>query len=180
MNTEPDFVRNDYVRGKKADHHIICRKIAGKVTGTGGVAHHIIVAFVILAKNGSDLAQEVIGLLALFRQVQLIGEPVAFIQRDGGEAVEIAAEQRLCPQQHRKLTLQKRPVGFAVQCFLYRSGGQRKAGGKAAEQLVPAGNDPAYKAVDLLYSALTLAFVKALPFVGEILKQRKEEKHADK
>ena len=23
MNTEPDFVRNDYVRGKKADHHIM-------------------------------------------------------------------------------------------------------------------------------------------------------------
>ena len=39
---------------------------------------------------------------------------------------------------------------------------------------------PAYKAVDLLYSALTLAFVKALPFVAEILKQRKEERHENK
>lgn len=39
---------------------------------------------------------------------------------------------------------------------------------------------PAYKATDLLYSTLTLAFVKALPFVGEILKQRKEEKNGNK
>ena len=39
---------------------------------------------------------------------------------------------------------------------------------------------PAYKAVDLLYNALTLAFVKALPFVAEILKQRKEERNENK
>lgn len=39
---------------------------------------------------------------------------------------------------------------------------------------------PAYRATDLLYSTLTLAFVKALPFVGEILKQRKEEKNGNK
>lgn len=39
---------------------------------------------------------------------------------------------------------------------------------------------PAYRTIDLLYSTLTLAFVKALPFVGEILKQRKEEMHAGK
>ena len=39
---------------------------------------------------------------------------------------------------------------------------------------------PAYKAVDLLYNALTLAFVKALPFVAEILKQRKEERSENK
>ena len=39
---------------------------------------------------------------------------------------------------------------------------------------------PAYRTVDLLYSTLTLAFVKALPFVAEILRQRKEELHADK
>lgn len=39
---------------------------------------------------------------------------------------------------------------------------------------------PAYKALDLLYSTLTLAFVKALPFVAEILKQRKEEHHENK
>ncbi len=39
---------------------------------------------------------------------------------------------------------------------------------------------PAYKAMDLLYSTLTLAFVKALPFVAEIIKQRKEERDADK
>ena len=39
---------------------------------------------------------------------------------------------------------------------------------------------PAYRAVDLLYNALTLAFVKAMPFVAEILKQRKEERNADK
>jgi hypothetical protein len=34
--------------------------------------------------------------------------------------------------------------------------------------------------VDLLYSALTLTFVKALPFIGEILNQRKEVKNAYK
>ena len=34
---------------------------------------------------------------------------------------------------------------------------------------------PAYRTVDLLYDVLTLAFVKTLPFVGEIIKQRKEE-----
>ena len=39
---------------------------------------------------------------------------------------------------------------------------------------------PAYKAVDMLYNVLTLAFVKALPFMAEILKQRKEEKNANK
>ena len=39
---------------------------------------------------------------------------------------------------------------------------------------------PAYKAVDLLYNALTLAFVKTLPFVAEIIKQRKEDRNADK
>ena len=39
---------------------------------------------------------------------------------------------------------------------------------------------PAYKAIDLLYSALTLAFVKTLPFVAEIIKQRKEDRNADK
>ena len=39
---------------------------------------------------------------------------------------------------------------------------------------------PAYKALDLLYSTLTLAFVKALPFVGEILKQKREERHENK
>lgn len=39
---------------------------------------------------------------------------------------------------------------------------------------------PAYKAVDLLYNALTLAFVKALPFVAEILKQRKEDRNENK
>ena len=39
---------------------------------------------------------------------------------------------------------------------------------------------PAYKAMDLLYNALTLAFVKGLPFVAEIIKQRKEERNADK
>lgn len=39
---------------------------------------------------------------------------------------------------------------------------------------------PAYRTLDLLYSALTLAFVKALPFVAEILKQRKEERDANK
>lgn len=39
---------------------------------------------------------------------------------------------------------------------------------------------PAFKAVDLLYSALTLTFVKALPFLGEILNQRKEVKNAYK
>ncbi|MBE6304286.1 MAG: hypothetical protein E7089_10225 [Bacteroidales bacterium] len=39
---------------------------------------------------------------------------------------------------------------------------------------------PAYRAVDLLYNALTLAFVKTLPFVAEILKQRKEERDGNK
>ncbi len=39
---------------------------------------------------------------------------------------------------------------------------------------------PAYRAVDLLYNALTLAFVKTLPFVAEIIKQRKEDRNADK
>lgn len=39
---------------------------------------------------------------------------------------------------------------------------------------------PACKAMDLLYSVLTLAFVKGLPFMAEILKQRKEERNADK
>ena len=34
---------------------------------------------------------------------------------------------------------------------------------------------PAYKAVDLLYSALTLAFVKVLPYMAEILKKKKDE-----
>ena len=38
---------------------------------------------------------------------------------------------------------------------------------------------PAYKAVDLLYSALTLAFVKGVPYIADILKQRKEVKHED-
>ena len=39
---------------------------------------------------------------------------------------------------------------------------------------------PAYRAVDLLYNVLTLAFVKALPFMEEILKQRKEDRNANK
>ena len=39
---------------------------------------------------------------------------------------------------------------------------------------------PAYRTVDLLYSVLTLAFVKTLPFMAEILKQRKEERDANK
>jgi hypothetical protein len=39
---------------------------------------------------------------------------------------------------------------------------------------------PAFKAVDLLYNTLTLAFVKTLPFIEEILKQRKEVRNADK
>lgn len=39
---------------------------------------------------------------------------------------------------------------------------------------------PAYKAVDMLYNSLTLAFVKGLPIVGEILKQRKEERNENK
>ena len=39
---------------------------------------------------------------------------------------------------------------------------------------------PAYRTLDMLYSTLTLAFVKGLPFISEILKQRKEECHADK
>lgn len=34
---------------------------------------------------------------------------------------------------------------------------------------------PAYKAVDLLYNALTLAFVKVLPYMAQILKQKKDE-----
>ena len=42
------------------------------------------------------------------------------------------------------------------------------------------GETPAYRTLDLLYNALTLAFVKGLPFVAEILKQRKEERNADK
>ena len=39
---------------------------------------------------------------------------------------------------------------------------------------------PAYKTVDMLYNSLTLAFVKGLPSVGEILKKRKEERHENK
>ena len=39
---------------------------------------------------------------------------------------------------------------------------------------------PAYKTVDLLYNVLTLAFIKALPFMADIIKQRKEERNADK
>lgn len=39
---------------------------------------------------------------------------------------------------------------------------------------------PAYKAVDLLYNALTMAYVKGLPYIAEMLKQRKEERHEDK
>ncbi len=39
---------------------------------------------------------------------------------------------------------------------------------------------PAYRTVDLLYGTLTLAFVKALPIVAEVLKERKEERHAGK
>jgi hypothetical protein len=39
---------------------------------------------------------------------------------------------------------------------------------------------PAYRTLDLLYNGLTLAFVKALPFVSEILKQRKEDYYANK
>ena len=39
---------------------------------------------------------------------------------------------------------------------------------------------PVYRTVDLLYNALTLAFVKGLPFVADIIKQRKEERYADK
>ena len=39
---------------------------------------------------------------------------------------------------------------------------------------------PAYRAVDLLYSVLTLAFVKTLPFMADILKQRKEDRNANK
>ena len=39
---------------------------------------------------------------------------------------------------------------------------------------------PAYKAIDMLYSTLTLAFIKGLPFVAEFIKQRKEERYADK
>ena len=39
---------------------------------------------------------------------------------------------------------------------------------------------PAYRTLDLLYNGLTLTFVKALPFVSEILKQRKEEYNAYK
>ena len=39
---------------------------------------------------------------------------------------------------------------------------------------------PAYRAVDMLYNTLTLAFVKALPFMAEILKQRKEERNENK
>ena len=37
-------------------------------------------------------------------------------------------------------------------------------------------NTPAFKAVDLLYNALTLAFIKSLPIFNEILKQRREVK----
>ena len=39
---------------------------------------------------------------------------------------------------------------------------------------------PAYRTFDLIYSVLTLAFVKALPFMEEILKQRKEDRNANK
>ena len=39
---------------------------------------------------------------------------------------------------------------------------------------------PAYKAVDLVYHTLTMAFVKALPYVGDIIKQRKVEKNENK
>ncbi len=39
---------------------------------------------------------------------------------------------------------------------------------------------PAYRTLDLLYNGLTLAFVRTLPFIAEILKQRKEERHANK
>lgn len=41
-------------------------------------------------------------------------------------------------------------------------------------------SSPAYRAADLLYKALTLAFVKTLPFVEEILKQRREERNESK
>lgn len=39
---------------------------------------------------------------------------------------------------------------------------------------------PAYKALDLVYHTLTMAFVKALPYIGDIIQKRKEEKHEDK
>ena len=39
---------------------------------------------------------------------------------------------------------------------------------------------PAYRAADMLYNTLTLAFVKALPFMSEVLKKRKEERHEGK
>lgn len=39
---------------------------------------------------------------------------------------------------------------------------------------------PAYKAVDMLYGVLTLAFIKTLPFMAEILKHKKEDRDANK
>lgn len=39
---------------------------------------------------------------------------------------------------------------------------------------------PAYKALDLVYHTLTMAFVKALPYIGDIIKQKREEKDENK
>ncbi|MBQ2368395.1 MAG: hypothetical protein II296_08770 [Bacteroidaceae bacterium] len=39
---------------------------------------------------------------------------------------------------------------------------------------------PAYKALDLVYHTLTMAFVRVLPYIGDIIKQKKEERHGNK
>lgn len=39
---------------------------------------------------------------------------------------------------------------------------------------------PAYKALDLVYHTLTMAFVRVLPYIGDIIKQKKDERHENK
>ena len=39
---------------------------------------------------------------------------------------------------------------------------------------------PAYRTVDLLYGVLTLTFIKTMPFIEEIIKQKKLKRYEDK